>query len=120
VNNIIKYQRKLIGKEVELGFLYVPAEARSELPNENAELNVLLPNAQSSKKHSYNSDHNRIFGLTGFYRSNNLTAGNIIEVEVSQEQIKIKLNNIEPVLENEEEGKRFLCTMSKNNYSKII
>ena len=44
MNNTITYQRKLIGKEVELGFLYVPAEARAELPNENAELNVLLPN----------------------------------------------------------------------------
>lgn len=101
--NTITYQRKLIGKEVELGFLYVPAEARAELPNENAELKVLLPNAKSTNKHSYNSDYNRIFGLTSFYRDNNLAAGSIIEVEVSQEQIKIKLNNIEAVLENDEE-----------------
>ncbi|SFF68893.1 hypothetical protein SAMN04488033_104127 [Salegentibacter agarivorans] len=103
MNNLITYQRTLIGKEVELGFLYVPAEARTELPNENAELNVLLPNAKATNGHSYNSDHNRIFGLTSFYRGNNLIAGSIIEVEVSQEQIKIKLNNIEPVLEDDEE-----------------
>ncbi|MCQ0113089.1 hypothetical protein [Zhouia amylolytica] len=103
MTNTITYQRKLIGKEVELGFLYVPAEARTELPNENAELNVLLPNAKSTNNHSYNSDYNRIFGLTSFYRDNNLAAGSIIEVEVSQEQVKIKLNNIESVLENDEE-----------------
>ncbi len=103
MTNTITYQRKLISKEVELGFLYVPAEARAELPNENAELNVLLPNAKSTNKHSYNSDYNRIFGLTSFYRDYNLVAGSIIEVEVSQEQIKIKLNNIEAVLENDEE-----------------
>ncbi|WMI64093.1 hypothetical protein RBH94_08415 [Aestuariibaculum sp. YM273] len=103
MTNTITYQRKLIGKEVELGFLYVPAEARPELPNENAELNVLLPKAQSTNKHSYNSDYNRVFGLTSFYRDNNLSAGSIIEVEVSHEQIKIKLNNIEAVLENDEE-----------------
>jgi hypothetical protein len=103
MTNTITYQRKLIGKEVELGFLYVPAEARAELPNENAELNVLLPNAKTTEKHSYNSDYNRIFGLTSFYRDNNLAAGSIIEVEVSQEQVKIKLNNIEAVLENDEE-----------------
>lgn len=100
---IITYQRKLIGKEVELGFLYVPAEARAELPNENAELNVLLPKATSPIKLSYNSDYNRIFGLTSFFRDNSLVAGSIIEVEVSQEQVKIVLNHIETVLENDEE-----------------
>ena len=36
----IKYQRKLIGVEKKLGFLYVPAEARAMLPNENAEIKL--------------------------------------------------------------------------------
>ncbi len=80
MNNTITYQRKLIGKEVELGFLYVPAEARAELPSENAELNVLLPKATNPTRLSYNSDYNRIFGLTNFYRDNNLIAGSIIEI----------------------------------------
>lgn len=103
MSNTITYQRKLIGKEVELGFLYVPAEARSALPNDNAELNVLLPNASKTTKHTYNSDHNRIFGLTAFYREYGLQATSVIEVEISQEKITIKLNNIDKVLENEPE-----------------
>ncbi len=102
MSNNITYQRKLIGKEVELGFLYVPAEARQALPNDNAELNVLLPNASNTSKHTYNSDYNRIFGLTTFYREHNLQPNNIIEVEVSQEKITIKLDNVNEVLENEE------------------
>lgn len=112
MSNNITYQRKLIGKEVELGFLYVPAEARKALPNDNAQLNVMLANAKSTNKHSYNSDYNRIFGLTSFYRENNLIAGSIIEVEVSQELIKIKLNNIDKVIENEEDEDENFIDMS--------
>ena len=37
----MRYERKLIGVEKKLGFLYVPAEVRAMLPNENAELKVL-------------------------------------------------------------------------------
>lgn len=103
MSEIITYQRKLIGKEVELGFLYIPAEARTALPNDNAELNVLLPNTSNTSKHTYNSDYNRIFGLTAFYRKYGLEPNSIIEVEVSHEQIKIKLNNINEIIENEEE-----------------
>jgi|TARA_R100000479_G_scaffold51000_2_gene23953 hypothetical protein len=111
MSNTITYQRKLIGKEVELGFLYVPAEARSALPNDNAELNVLLPNTTETSRHTYNSDYNRIFGLTAFYRQHNLQSDSIIEVEVSQEQVTIKLNNINEVLENEEdEDENFIDT----------
>lgn len=109
--NIITYQRKLIGKEVELGFLYIPAEARKALPNDNAHLNVLLPNASKTSKHTYNSDYNRIFGLTAFYKEHSLEPNSIIEVEVSKEQIKIKLNNINEVLENEgEDDENFIDT----------
>ena len=102
MQNSITYQRKLIGKEVELGFLYVPSEARKALPNENAELNVLLPKKNKTNKHNYNSDYNRIFGLTNFYRQNNLTTGSIIEVKISKQKVTIKLDNIEQEIENEE------------------
>lgn len=112
MSKTITYQRKLIGKEVELGFLYVPSEARNALPNDNAELNVLLPNASNTSKHTYNSDYNRIFGLTSFYRANRLEAKSIIEVEISQEQVKIKLNNIDKVLENEEDEDENFIDMS--------
>lgn len=111
-SNTITYQRKLIGKEVELGFLYIPSEARNALPNDNAELNVLLPNASNTTKHTYNSDYNRIFGLTAFYKENDLVANAIIEVEISQEQVKIKLNNIDKVLENEEDEDENFIDMS--------
>ncbi len=112
MSKTITYQRKLIGKEVELGFLYVPAEARNALPNDNTELNVLLPNASQVSKHTYNSDYNRIFGLTAFYREHSLQPNSIIEVEVSQEQIKIKLNNINEIIENEEDDEENFIDVS--------
>jgi hypothetical protein len=119
MSNTITYQRKLIGKEVELGFLYIPAEARKALPNDNAQLNVLLPNASKTSKHTYNSDYNRIFGLTAFYKEHSLVPNSIIEVEVSKEQIKITLNDINVVAENEEdEEENFIDTSGLSSQMK--
>lgn len=87
----MSYQRKLIGVEKKLGFLYVPAEVRDLLPNENAEVQVQLPEDSKPKGKSYNADHNRIFGLTPFYRKHNLNAGDMISVDVSSGLIKISL-----------------------------
>lgn len=119
MSKTITYQRKLIGKEVELGFLYIPAEARKALPNDNAQLNVLLPNASKTSKHTYNSDYNRIFGLTAFYKEHSLVPNSIIEVEVSKEQIKITLNDINVVAENEEdEEENFIDTSGLSSQMK--
>lgn len=103
----ITYQRKLIGVEIKLGFLYVPAKAREVLPNENAEVNVRFPETKKANIHSYNADYNRIFGLTDFYRTNHLEVGSLLSVEVSPEEIKIELSEtekIEDIEENEEEN----------------
>ena len=37
-----KFERKLISKEIELGFLYIPSEARRGFPKENDRIKVLL------------------------------------------------------------------------------
>ena len=43
-NQPITYQRQIIGVEVKLGFIYVPAQAREHLPDETAKVAVKLPN----------------------------------------------------------------------------
>lgn len=93
----ITYQRKLIGVEIKLGFLYVPAQARKNLPNENAEIQVRLPNTKKSNTQSYNSDHNRIFGFTEFYRKHKLEADSLISVEVGFNEIKISIPQKEKI-----------------------
>lgn len=80
----IIYQRKLIQVEKKLGFLYVPAKARELLPNENAEINLLLPGEEKSIPKTYNADHNRIFGLTPFYKKHKVKAGDMLSVKVSE------------------------------------
>lgn len=95
-----------------MGFLYVPAEAREALPNENAELEVILPSTTKPSLHHYNSDHNRIFGLTGFFRTHNLNPGDTLEVEIALGQIKVKLKDINEVMENEEDEDEDFIDMS--------
>lgn len=98
----MRYQRKLISVEKKLGFLYVPADVRSLLPNENAEVKVLFPGESKPKTKTYNSDHNRIFGLTPFYKKYGLSAGDMISVDVSTEMIKISLDEKLKIEDSEE------------------
>lgn len=115
----MRYQRKLIGVEKKLGFLYVPAEVRAMLPNENAEVKVLLPGENKPKIKSYNSDHNRIFGLTPFYRKFDLSAGDMISVEVSQELINITLKEKTKIEDSEEkEDDNFIDVSGLSSQSK--
>ncbi|MBO2543619.1 hypothetical protein J0871_04250 [Salegentibacter sp. BDJ18] len=115
----MRYQRKLIGVEKKLGFLYVPAEVRAMLPNENAEVKVLLAGENKPKIKSYNSDHNRIFGLTPFYRKYDLSAGDMISVEVSQELINITLKEKTKIEDSEEkEDDNFIDVSGLSSQSK--
>ena len=115
----IKYQRKLIGVEKKLGFLYVPAEARAMLPNENAEIKVLFPGHLRHKIKKYNADHNRIFGLTPFYKKSNLNAGDVISVELSEKVIEIKLEEVEKIEDSQEkEDENFIDISGLSSHSK--
>ncbi|MDT0644660.1 hypothetical protein RM553_17605 [Zunongwangia sp. F363] len=102
MNESIKYQRKLIGVEKKLGFLYVPADVRSLLPNENSDVKVLFPGDNKPKIKTYNSDHNRIFGFTPFYKKHGLSAGDIVSVNVSTELITISLKEKTKIEDSEE------------------
>lgn len=87
----ITYQRQLIGVEIKLGFLYVPAQARDLLPNENEKVQVLLEGETKVKAKSYNADYNRIFGLTPFFKKHQLDKGDLLSVQVSENLIKVEL-----------------------------
>ncbi len=115
----ITYQRKLIGVEIKLGFLYVPSKAREVLPNESAEINIQFPKEKTTYIHNYNSDYNRIFGLTKFYRENNLKAGSLVSVEVSKDIVKIRISTVEKIQDSEEyEKENFIDISGMSSQSK--
>jgi hypothetical protein len=101
-SNTITYQRQLIGVEIKLGFLYVPAQARDLLPNENDKVQVLLEGDTKAKEKSYNADYNRIFGLTPFFKKHKLDKGDILSVQVSESLIKVELAK-STIIEDQEE-----------------
>lgn len=101
-NNTITYQRQLIGVEIDLGFLYVPTQARDLLPNENEKVQVLLDGETKTEEKSYNAAYNRIFGLTDFFKEHKLIKGDILSVHVSNELIKVELAK-STIIEDQEE-----------------
>lgn len=98
----VKYQRQLIGVEIKLGFLYVPAQARPLLPNETKKIKVHFSGDSKPKDQSYNADYNRIFGLTSWYKKNKLEKGSTINVEITSNLVSISVA-AETIIEIEEE-----------------
>ena len=98
----ITYQRKLIEVETRLGFIYVPAQVRELLPNQTAPVLVKFFDETNAEPKNYNADHYRIFGITTFYKRNNLKPGDIVSVEVSPTLINISITTT-PVIEDQEE-----------------
>lgn len=63
------YSRKLIAKEIELGFLYIQSQAQHSFPKKNSQVTVYLGEVDKPISLSYNSSYHRLFGLTQWYRN---------------------------------------------------
>jgi len=81
--------RKLIAKEIELGFLRVPANLKKEFPKENVKIKCVFNGR--TKELSYNPKYGRIFGLVNYFRKNEATPNDIIEFEIRDDN-KVVLN----------------------------
>lgn len=104
-NKSIKYQRKIIGVEKKLGFLYIPAQAQELMPSQSEKVSVLLEGDKKATELSYNADHKRVFGLTTWYNKHKIEAGTILNVELSKELIKLSVAKQEtPLLDDDEES----------------
>lgn len=103
MNDSIKYQRKIIGVEKKLGFLYIPAQGQEFMPIHTTKVFVLLEGTAKATELSYNADHKRIFGLTNWYNKNRVAAGTIIDVELTKEQIKLSVAKSEIVIPDTED-----------------
>jgi hypothetical protein len=83
----MKSSRKLIAKEIELGFLRVPADLVKQFPADNNKLSCIL--AGKKKELSYNSKYRRIFGLVGFFRENDAVPNDLVEVDIEDGKVKL-------------------------------
>ena len=108
----IKYQRKIIGVEKKLGFLYIPAQGQEFMPVQTTKVSVLLEGSVKPTELTYNADHKRIFGLTSWYNKHNVAAGTLLDVELTHLQIKISLAEKEIIVPNEEEDNTDLIDLS--------
>jgi len=114
----IIYQRKLIGVEVRLGFLYVPSEVRSLLPSESDVVNVTIYGKGDIQEKKYNTDYYRIFGMTSLFKELNVDVGDVLTVEVTKKLITIKGKEIELIEDKEEDDKTFIDTSGLSSQSK--
>jgi len=89
MNNIIKDQRRIIAKEIELGFLRIPPKTKKYFPEDNQEIDFIIDGR--SKKLHFNSAHGRIFGLVNFFRQHEATPNDVVEFEINEDGGKIKL-----------------------------
>lgn len=62
------FTRKLIEVEIRLGFLSIPSRGSDLMPEEKTKVNVFFDDIEKVISLSYNPDHKRLFGLTGWYK----------------------------------------------------
>ena len=83
----MKDTRKLIAKEIELGFLRVPKNLVKHFPKTNEKISCII--GDKKKELSYNPKYGRIFGLVGFFRDNGATPNDLVEVEMEDGKIRL-------------------------------
>lgn len=95
----VKYKRQIIEVERRLGFMYVPAQGQEYMPKENTKFQVLLTGESKPKALSYNAEHKRLFGLTAWYKANEIDAGSMLDIELDGSLMKIQLASpAEPIV----------------------
>jgi len=81
------YKRRIIEVEKRLGFLYVPIMLRPNLPVQEEQVLVRFEGSEWPLR--YNSTYNRIFGLTEFYRSQNVSNGDFLLLKINNNALEI-------------------------------
>jgi hypothetical protein len=77
----IRFKKKLIAVEIELGFLYVPIKDKNALPPESSVIGIFVRNSKFPKQVKWNHKIKRIYGLVEFYRLNKAKPGDKVLVE---------------------------------------
>ncbi|KKQ31920.1 MAG: hypothetical protein US45_C0037G0014 [Candidatus Nomurabacteria bacterium GW2011_GWA1_37_20] len=76
-----QFEKKLIAIEIELGFLRVPKEGVGFMAPESGAVWLKLDEDKPAIQSTWNKKHQRIFGLTNFYKEKNAKPGDKVTVE---------------------------------------
>jgi len=111
------FSRKLIEVEIRLGFLSVPSKGTELMPEEKTKVDVLLDDEEKSLFLSYNPDHKRLFGLTGWYKKNKAKPKDEVILRMVKETpptYKLSFKKAEPAedLRTQEKAARELIDLS--------
>ncbi len=98
--------RKLIGVEVRLGFLYIPANAIEWMPPQSGKIMVAMPDGLNSL--TYNVDYKRIFGLTKWYKKFDSKVGDEVVLEKTGSNYSIKFRPKKQPVESEQEAENLI------------
>ena len=101
VKCMAKFVRQLIGVEIKLGFIYIPAHGVELMPNKDGSIKVTLDGEQ--KALHYNAAHRRVFGLTGWYSKHKLKVKDSVEFSKLADDA-YSLSLCQAKSETEEEG----------------
>jgi len=70
----------------------MPKAGREFTPNINTKLNVELQDENKIKSLNFNATHNRIFGLTGWYKKNRIQHGDVLALIFREDKIQIGIS----------------------------
>ncbi len=76
-----QFEKKLIAIEIELGFLRIPKESVGFMAPESGTVWLKFDDDKSAIQSTWNKKHQRIFGLTSFYKEKNAKPGDKVIVE---------------------------------------
>ncbi len=77
-----QHERQLIAKELDLGFLYIPASISRHFPRKNGTMALYLGEARRPTELTYNAKFRRVFGLTKWYRRMKLSPKDVITIDI--------------------------------------
>lgn len=90
-----KFTKSIIPIEIELGFVRIPNKYKRLFPGIISQIKVYLGKTDKLIDLSYNPKYQRIFGLSGFFKSEKVEPRNILEFEkISDKEFRISLNKI--------------------------
>ncbi|AZB34255.1 hypothetical protein [Chryseobacterium bernardetii] len=88
----MEYIRKIIDVESRLGFMFVPAKAQEYLPAKNSKIKVHTSGVKkNSQTLMYSSEYNRIYGLTAWYKQNNVIRDTLLEISIKNSEVYISI-----------------------------
>lgn len=109
-----QFEKKLIAIEIELGFMRIPKEGLRFMAPESGTVWLKFDEDKPAIQSAWNKKHQRIFGLTSFYKERNAKPGDRVVVEfVSSRSGKTEFYKLDLIRAKPEDIKKEEITESE-------